>query len=367
MAVQTDTATEFLVKKDDLRTCEFRTAPVPAQADLADGEVLAKVDTFAFTANNITYAVFGEQMAYWNFFPAVEGWGRIPVWGFADVVASKHEGVKVGERLYGYWPLSTHLVLQPARVTAAGFVDGTEHRKALHPVYNNYLRTAADPGYDVGCEAQQSLLRPLFMTGFLIADMIADADYYGAKQVLFSSASSKTALCAAFCLHELCGAGCDVIGLTSAGNRKFVEALGCYDKTVTYDEIASLPIEQGGVYIDMSGNGDVRAAVHSHFADNLKFSLMVGASHWENGGEMVPLPGAQPTFFFAPDQIKKREADWGADALQQRLGGAWARLIGPAREWITVAASSGEKSIEHVYRETLEGRVLPSQGNILSF
>ena len=41
------------------------------------------------------------------------------------------------------------------------------------------------------------LFRPLFTTSFLIDDFLADADYFGGKQVIFSSASAKTAYAAA--------------------------------------------------------------------------------------------------------------------------------------------------------------------------
>ena len=51
---------------------------------LSDGEVLARIDRFALTANNVTYGVMGERIGYWKFFPVeAEEDGIIPVWGFA--------------------------------------------------------------------------------------------------------------------------------------------------------------------------------------------------------------------------------------------------------------------------------------------
>src|SRR4249920_1934332 len=77
-----------------------------ADTEPADGEALLRVDTFALTANNVTYAVLGDFLQYWKFFPgSEEGWGRVPVWGFADVVASRAEGVEEGARLWGYLPM----------------------------------------------------------------------------------------------------------------------------------------------------------------------------------------------------------------------------------------------------------------------
>lgn len=31
-------------------------------------------------------AVMGDAVRYWEFFPADEPWGQIPVWGFAELV-----------------------------------------------------------------------------------------------------------------------------------------------------------------------------------------------------------------------------------------------------------------------------------------
>ena len=163
-------------------------------APLADGQVRVRVDRCAYTANNITYAAFGEAMHYWDFYPTGDAdWGNIPVWGFGDVVQSLHPGVAVGERLYGYWPSASHAVLAPTRLRAAGFADGSAHRASLPAVYNQLLRCNVDPLYTRDSEDLQALLRPLFTTSWLIDDFLADEAFFGAARVLLSSASSKTA------------------------------------------------------------------------------------------------------------------------------------------------------------------------------
>ena len=100
-----------------------------------------RVDRFALTANNITYGVVGERIGYWAFFPPQDnadgGWGIIPVWGFADVVRSRCAEIPEGTRLYGYFPMASHWVMRPARVTEARMIDGSDHRQALPPVYNS--------------------------------------------------------------------------------------------------------------------------------------------------------------------------------------------------------------------------------------
>ena len=210
------------------------------------GQVVLRVDRVGMTANNVTYATFGEAMHYWDFYPSGEaGWGIVPVWGFADVVQSLHPGVAVGERLYGFWPAATHAVLAPARLSPERFVDGAEHRAALPAVYNQYLRTAHDPLYRADNEAVQVLLRPLFITSWLIDDHLADEDFFGARDaqgratVILSSASSKTAYGTAWALSQR--PDVQVVGLTSDANEAFCQGLGCYHRVLRYDALGELP------------------------------------------------------------------------------------------------------------------------------
>ena len=363
-------ARDFVVRKADLKDASLIDAPSPGS--LAPGQVLLAIDKFALTANNITYAAFGDAMQYWSFYPAEAGFGRIPVWGFADVVASACDGVVPGLRIYGYFPMSTHVVLEPQRVNAYGFADGAAHRKELHAVYNQYLRCATDPGYRPEHEAQQMLLRPLFTTSFLIDDFLADNDFFGAAAVILSSASSKTAYGTAFCLkHAASRRAVKVIGLTSPANQAFVGSLGVYDQVVAYEAVTTLDAASA-VYVDMSGSAAVRAGVHTRFADRLKYSCAVGGTHWEELGGASGLPGPRPTLFFAPAQIKKRNAEWGALELQKRIAAAWSGFMevvnggAGGTGWLKVVEARGEAAVAQVYRDMLAGSVRPDEGHILS-
>jgi hypothetical protein len=352
---------DLLIKRDDLRDCRVQESePV----DLEPGQALLGVDSFGLTSNNITYAVFGDSMSYWDFFPTEAGWGRLPVWGFADVTESAAEGLAEGTRIFGYFPASTHLVVVPERINERGFVDSSPHRSALPGAYNIYRRVDADPTYDAGHEDQHMLLMPLFFTSFLIDDFVGDSDLFGASAVVLSSASSKTALAAAFLLAQR--EGVDVIGLTSSGNLDFVERAGSYDSVLAYEDVSSLP-DDPAVYLDISGNGGVREAVHRHYGDRLVHSALVGDTHWEvtedGGGE---LPGPQPTFFFAPDRIVKRAADWGPDGLETRLADAWRPFVEWTGRWLEVVHGRGPDATERTYRELLEGHTNPAVGHVLS-
>jgi hypothetical protein len=288
-----DAVTDFLVKRDDLREC--RIAESPAPPELEPGQALLRVDSFGLTANNVTYAVFGEAMSYWDFFPAEEGWGRVPMWGFAEVERSEVAGVEPGTRLYGYLPPSSHLVVRPGGLDGAGFVDGSPHRAALPSAYHRYLDTGADPFYWAETEAIQMLLRPLFFTSFLIDDQLDDEGLAARGPVLISSASSKTAIAAAFLLGKR--EGVELVGLTSPRSAEFVEGLGIYGRTAAYDAIDSL--ERGpATFVDVAGDPAVRHAVHSHYGDDLVHSMAVGATHWEGFGSdasllLRPRPGRQ--------------------------------------------------------------------------
>lgn len=359
-------AFDFVVRRNDLRCYEFRPASSPSSVTLAAGQVLLEVDAFGLTANNITYAVFGDAMKYWNFFPAPEGWGRVPVWGFATVGRSSHSEIAVGERVYGYLPMSSYFVADAGRVTASGFSDMAAHRQEMDAFYNLYLRTATDPGYDPSREAEQMLLRPLFFTGFLIDDFLTDNDFFGARRVVLSSASSKTSIALAHQLFQHGRERCEVIGLTSERNLPFVESLGCHHRVLAYTDIESLDASVPTVFVDMAGDADVTTRIHRHFGDALKYSSQVGGTHWERLAFGIEVPGPTPTLFWAPGQLAKRMGDWGPDGFQQRAGGAWKRFLTWLDGLITVERAGGREAIERVYRMTLEGRADPRKGYILS-
>ena len=357
--------TTLLVRKSQLADARLATSE---DAPLSEGQVRVRIDLFSLTANNITYAAFGDSMEYWRFFPVPEeGWGIVPVWGFGRVVESQHPGVHVGERLYGYWPMASTAILQPGRLDAQGFSDAAAHRASLHPIYNRYLRCASDPVYTPDTEAVQALLRPLFTTSWLIDDFMADNGFVGANTMLLSSASSKTAYGTAF---QLAGReGIEVVGLTSPANRAFCEGLGCYHRVLAYEELDRVPADTGCVYIDFAGNAALRRAIHTRFA-NLRYSCSVGGTHVEQLGGGRDLPGPRPTLFFAPAQGKKRAEEWGGPELGRRVAQDWAAFRGkvtdPAAPWLRVQRHDGPQAALAAYREVLSGRGDPHLGHVIT-
>jgi len=353
-------AMDLLVKRSAL--AETKLAPAPP-LDLSDGEAALRVDLFSLTANNVTYGAFGDFLKYWQFYPAPEGWGRVPVWGFATVTASRSPSVKAGERVYGYLPMSTSFRLRPGARRHGGFSDESPHRAGLAPVYNNYVLNSEDPLYTQDTEALQVLFRPLFATSFLIDDFIADSGYFGAKQVIFSSASAKTSYAAAQLLKARGEAR--VIGLTSPGNVAFVEKLGFYDKVVPYGDIASLDGAVPTVFVDIAGDTAVRTAVHRAFNNALKYSCAVGATHWDAPRSAEQLPGPQPQMFFAPSVVQKRIADWGGAGFQQRLGEAWRAFLPTAKSNTRIVEVHGLEAAARVFSDLATGKASPIDGHVI--
>ena len=354
---------DFLVDRRDLRKTKLTEGASPTVLD--SGEVEVSVERFALSANNVTYGVVGEAMSYWDFFPAPEGWGRIPVWGFAEVTGSRQGEIEEGERIFGYLPMSTELTLRPERVTPTGFFDAAPHRSSLPAAYQRYERVSKDPSHDPRHENHQALLFPLYFTSFLLEDFLSDSDLFGAERVVIASASSKTALGTAFLLSERQPPRAEVVGLTSPGNVAFCDRVGYYDSVLPYAEAASLTREPPTVFVDMSGDGEVLQAVHRQLGDRLRHSSLVGASHWEAGGGGQELPGPRPKFFFAPAQLEKRLQDWGPGGVERRFAEAWRPFLESVEGWLRIVRGHGPSAVESRYREVLEGKAKPDEGYVL--
>lgn len=345
----------FEVRRDDLEQYRVETLPAVDALALEAGDAVISVDHYAFTANNITYGVVGEMIGYWQFFPTEAQWGVIPVWGVGTVVRPGDSGLQAGQRYYGYFPMASYLTVRPGDVSRRGFTDMAAHRAGLPVVYNQYSLMTAQNGFPPGHDDHQMIYRPLFTTAFVIDDYLRDNDLFGAQDILLGSASSKTALGTAHVLRR--GGGCRVIGLTSAANRAFVESTGAYDKVFTYEEVASLDAGRQAAFVDMSGSGTLLASIHHHYQDRLVCSCGVGVTHYDDWGsqDTSDLPGAKPAMFFAPDQIAKRNGDWGSAVFQQKLDQAWQAFLEVIDNWIEIDHPQGIEGVTWCYQSVREG------------
>lgn len=334
-----------------------------ADAPLAEGQARMKIRRFALTANNVTYAATGFVIGYWHFFPTgIEGQGIVPVWGFAEVVESTSDVLEVGEQLYGFWPMADTLVIEPQDMGGKTVLDAAEHRAKLPVVYNRYARTtekAAD------MEGYQSLLQPLLATSYLLSDWLQDNQFFEAEQVIVGSASSKTGLGLCKFLSELEGKPVKVVGLTSAGNADYVAAQSGADGVVTYDEIETLA-KVPSVYVDMSGNAEVKQRLHAHLAIELRHSSAVGTSHWDQFNPKQELAGVKPQFFFAPSQIEKRRAEWGPGEIERQIAAGWKRLAADASAWLDLKDHNGLEAVAEVYGALATGKANARDGHVVS-
>ncbi|MFZ4603293.1 MAG: DUF2855 family protein [Caulobacterales bacterium] len=337
--------------------------PVP---ELAQGEALARIERFALTANNVSYALSGDMIGYWKFFPADEPWGVVPVWGFADIIESRCDAVPVGERIWGFFPMASHVVLKPVDATTRAFTDGAAHRASLPGIYNEYQRTSGDPPAMKALEDERCILFPLFSTSFVLCDYLEDNAHFGARQIIVGSASSKTGLGLCNLLMRLPGDRPRVIGLTSPRNLEFVRKLGVCDEVKAYDEIGALDATVPAAFVDMAGDANVIAAIHKVFGANLKLSCGVGATHWEAPrfrGEGAAVPH---NFFFAPGQFMKREQEWGQGEVMRRAFLEATRISQELRGLLTVHREAGAPSVAACFSRLVRNEIPANIGVIAS-
>lgn len=339
------------------------------ETPLANGEIEVAPALVAVTANNVTYAALGEPMGllgpdagYWDFFGPRDAPGRLPVWGFARVTRSAHSDFEEGDEFYGYYALASHTRLLPVRVSDNGFADASPHRAHLPPLYNQYQAVGMLGDYDPADRELWPIYRPLYLTGWLIADQMADENDHGVSSVLVTSASSKTAMSFAHAFRERADRP-ELVGLTSAGTVGFLQQTGLYDRIVTYDALESLDPAVPTALIDIAGDAGIAASVSSHFCVTLKLNLVVGATHWEQRGGFG---GQGRTGFFAPARMAKRSADWGGTALREKVGAAWTRFMADARNLTRLEIRDGPDAALATYRDAVAGTADPRVGVVIA-
>lgn len=353
--------TDFLVDLADVT----RTKISSSRCSTAEDDVLVRVEQFAFTANNMTYALIGTSTGwYWDFFPAPRGWGRIPVWGFGKVVASEVGDVEIGEDLFGYFPMSTHAVLKPRKIRSDGLYDASEHRAHLSPAYNYYVRTSANPLFDPESKREIMLLRPLFFASFLVHDLLTERLGADVDTIVITSASSKTAIGLAHLLSASKGRASHIVGLTSERNVDFVRGTGLYDRVLAYDDPEILASHSIAV-ADFSGNSALIRKLQDALGDRAVFFCLIGYTHRDRRALDI-VEDARVMRFFAPDQIRKRVREWGAGEFDRRYNEALQAYIRQSRGWLHIVESFGSEKVGEVFERVSRNQIRPDEGNLLS-
>lgn len=346
-----------------------RIVEIPA-ADLQidTGEILVKIDKFAFSSNNITYAVAGDRLGYWQFFPPTgedtAGWGVLPVWGFADVVESNVSDIPVGDRLFGYFPPATHLKMQPSKISTQQFIDSPPHRTKLPIGYNIYRRVKAEKGYSPAFDNGRALLFPLYLTAYCLWDAIQDKDWYGAEQVLILSASSKTSIGLGYAL-KADESSPKVIGMTSKRNLETVNGLNLYDETLTYEAIASIDANVPTLIVDMSGNANLMLKLHQYLGDQMKYTINVGLTHWANARPQKGIITERSEFFFVPSHAQRRVKEWGMAAFQQKTTTFIMSAAFATSQWLNFKTIDGLAGMADIHLAVCNGRIPANEGLIV--
>ena len=87
------------------KTCRRRD-PCPSRQDCNDSEF-------------ISYGFAGKSglIRYLDIYPATEGYANLPCWGYGDIVESNHLDISVGDRIYGFLPIASHIKMIPGDVS----------------------------------------------------------------------------------------------------------------------------------------------------------------------------------------------------------------------------------------------------------
>jgi len=351
----------FNVKKKHFIESEWTTEP---QTNLSEGEVRLRITQFAYTSNNTTYAVAGDYIGYWKFFPSTldAEWGVIPCWALGEVIESKSDEIKVGEQFYGFYPMASHLTVKPGQIRPDGFTDIAEHRSQLPVIYNRYMRCAGDPFYNSDTEAEQLIFRPLFTTSYLINFMLEESDYFNAEQIILTSASSKTALGLAHCLKNS-AKSIRIIGLTSESNMDFVKASQYYDEVLSYQEVLNLKNVPSCI-VDFSGNNDLQADLQNLLGENLKYNCLVGMVHWSEriGDKKQAQKGIM---FFAPTYAQNLVKEIGISAFSEKVSTEFHSFVEQSNSWMNIEYHQSTDALESLHKSISQGDINPRDGHIV--
>src|SRR3546814_17845009 len=126
------------------------------------------------------------------------------------------------------------------RHTRCALVTGVQTCALPISIYNHYQRIEALEGYRAADHDVWPVFRPLFLTGWLIADQFGDEGDYGAAQILIASASSKTAIGFGFPLKQRAEPRPETAGLRSTAHIDSLRAPGIYDRVSSISQIITL-------------------------------------------------------------------------------------------------------------------------------
>ena len=133
-----------------------------------------------------------------------------------------------------------------------------------------------------------------------------------------------------------------------------------------YEATDQLSPAAATAYLDFACRADIRARIRGHLGEWLVHEAVVGVTHQDQSGAQA-LGGPRTTVFFAPDQMRKRSADWGREGLDSRFAVAWRSFADAAEGWVDVVSHHGPDALREVWLEVLVGRSAPRTGHVVTF
>jgi hypothetical protein len=237
------------------------------------------------------------------------------------------------------------------------------------------------------------LYRPLFWTAFWCEDWLASSSYRnGARRVLVSSASSKTAFCLAYCIRRRGVPGMRVVGLTSEKNLAFTKRLGLYDDVAEYDAFVTtagtrsnaVPLEDHRwIYVDVRGDDAFNSRVFQrfvvedgHVVANIALGMTnlspatpeASSTDWTANSfssSRAPASG-QLEPFFMPEWLNVRKRQLSPTEIFDMQNRAWSALMRDGADWVKIERVSGEYEVKEAYQRTMRGGMGPERGEIWS-
>jgi hypothetical protein len=263
--------------------------------------------------------------------------------------------------------------------------------------YNQITRCATDVQYnsDPALEDLTMLYRPLFWTSFWCEDWLYASNYRnGAKRVVISSASAKTAFTLAYCIRRRRGKGelsADtlIVGLTSPRNLAFTRQLGLYDEVLTYDDVEALPVATGikTIYADVAGVDSLNDRIFKHFAStkSLVAAIILGtstidpadvktigqaqreANTFSSSADHANVRGrADMEVFFMVEWLARRRTELSIPQIVAMQKEAWDALLREGRTWVRIERVYGGPAVKRAYERLNKGGVGPDTGFIWS-
>jgi hypothetical protein len=331
-------------RDDPLRTTRVVADSLP---EPGPGSLLLRIERFTLTSNNVTYARHGDALGYWTPFPAGEpGWGRVPAWGAARVVAGDVALAAPGELLIGFLPMATHVFVR-AEPRPSGVRATAPERSAMVPLYRDLMR--ADDGI-----GDTELAVRLGTTATQLAGEVRESK---PAQVVFSSATSRTALTTAVLLRD---AGIRVVGLTA--RTDLAARAEAFDEVRSYADIDGVSGVPGTVYVDVAGRADVTAEVHRILGAALVRSIRVGATHPSDrdpAAASPALPGPSVERFNVGTHriaVADRIGEPAMEALERE---SVPKLAAWAAKHLAVERFAGLEQARQVWQRLCAGEVAP--------